>query len=470
MKGIRIKQVVAGLLVVCFVFSQGLVALRAETDQETYARMFYEVMSKIEANYTGQITRKEMFEAAMQGMFDSLDQYSDFFDNQQSQQFIQNINQNFQGIGIQFQREKDNYVVIRLIPGGSAGQEGVLVGDILLTADGVSLKDLSTEEVVAKITGPKGTYVNLSVQRANRTLNFKLERREIHLATANQVALQDLAVTLPQGINPAHLLYVRLDSFGQATAQELRDIMTAPANAKAKVLILDLRNNGGGYVDAVVEIGKMLLPKGKIVTFKDKGGREESYFSDLQTPPYRKIIALINHNSASSSEILAGALKDSGLGILVGENTFGKGVAQVIWSLNQGEYAYKFTYKEFFTPAGHSVNQVGIAPHIYERTPKYIVSDQRFFVGDENKAIYQVEDILNYLGYYPKQPDQIYGPDTVAALYAFQKEHGLGEHIVIDFTSQAALNTALRQFLAQKDRVMDRAVEESVKVLLTDEK
>ncbi|RRD94638.1 PDZ domain-containing protein [Clostridiales bacterium COT073_COT-073] len=449
---------------------QSSIPAAAEEDRETYARFFEEVMRRIEQDYTGSFSRAELFEAAMKGMFGRLDEYSEFFDREQTYQFEQSINKSFQGIGIQFRRENDNYVVIKLIAGGSAGENGIMVGDILLFAGGVSLKELSTEEVVSKITGEKGTYVDITVQRGQEKLNFHLQRRALHLPTAEQIKLTDLTIALPQGLKPEELLYVSLNSFGTDTAKELKKIMENPANATAKILLLDLRDNGGGYVDSVIEIGNMLLPEGKIVTFKDKQGEEEVYYSKLEKAPYRKVIALINQNTASAAEILAGALKDSGIGILVGEKTFGKGVAQEILGLNGGEYSFKLTYKEFFTPAGHSVQKVGIYPDILEETPDYIISDRRFFIGDDHPAIYQVENILHYLGYLPETPDTKYEAATMTAVLAFQRAGGLGEHTVIDFTTQGALNHALRKAISEKDRVLNKAIEESGKILLTDGK
>lgn len=469
MKKAMWKKGTALILSLGIIFNTTL-PVAAEESRETYAKFFEEIMHRIEQDYTGAVSRDELFEAAMKGMFNSLDEYSEFFDRQQTQRFEQSINKSFQGVGIQFLRENENYVIIKLIPGGSAGEAGIMVGDILVDADGTGLKELSTEEVVSKITGEKGSYVNLTIQRGQKQLTFRLERRALHLPTAEQIALKDLPVELPGGFDPAKLLYINLSSFGSDTAAEFQAIMSKPENAKAEVLILDLRDNAGGYVNSVVEIGNMILPKGKIVTFKDKKGEEENYYSKLEKLPYRKVVALVNKNTASAAEILAGALKDSGIGVLVGEKTFGKGVAQEILGLNGGEYSFKLTYKEYFTPAGHSVQKIGIYPDVLEQTPQYVISDRRFFPGDQNSAIYNIEDILRYLGYFAGTPDNKYEADTMAAVLAFQKASGLGEHTVIDFTTQATLNQALRSALHKKDNALDKAIKESMKILLTDGK
>lgn len=464
MKKRMLRTILAGALALMLLGNSMLPAAAADSGE--YARIFEQVMERIQQDYTGNVSRQELFEAAMKGMFGGLDEYSEFFTQEQSQQFARSIDKDFEGIGIQFRRENNTFVVIKLIAGGSAAEGGVLPGDILLSADGVSFADMtSTDEVANKILGEKGTYVVLEVKRGQQKLSFRLERRALHLPTAEEIAWNRLPLTLPAGMDPKAVLYVALTSFGSDTAAELRDILNKAENKAAQVLVLDLRDNGGGYVHSVIEIGKMLLPKGRIVSFRDNRGEEEIYYSELNQAPYRKIIALINKNTASAAEILAGALKDSGIGLLIGERTYGKGVAQEILNINGGQYTFKLTFKDFFTPNGTPVQKVGIAPDILLETPDYILSDRRFFVGDENEAIKKAENILRYLGYFQDAPDNKYEANTLPAVLAFQKASGLGESAVIDFTTQSALNTALRAKLSQRDQVLERAAAESVKLL-----
>ena len=463
MKKKMLRKVVTGGITLMLLWSS---MLPAAADSAEYARIFEQVMERIEQDYTGSVSRQELFEAAMKGMFRSLDEYSEFFNQEQSREFENSIDKEFVGIGIQFQREKNIFVVTRLIAGGSAEEGGVLPGDVLLGADGLSFADITTtEEVANKIMGEKGTFVLLEVKRGAQKLNLRLERRALHLLTAEQIPWSRLSVSLPEKVKPQAALYVALTSFGSDTAAELRAIMEKPENKVAQVLVLDLRDNGGGYVHSVIEIGKMLLPKGKIVSFRDNQGEVEEYYSELNQAPYRKIIALINKNTASAAEILAGAVKDSGIGLLIGERTYGKGVAQEILNINGGEYSFKLTFKDFFTPSGAPVQKVGIAPDILVQTPDYIVSDRRFFPGDENGAIKNAEAILQYLGYFQETPDSKYEANTLPAVLAFQKASGLSPYPVIDFTTQSALNTALRAKLSRKDEALEQAVAECAKFL-----
>ncbi len=433
---------------------------------QEYSQMFEQVMNRIEQDYTGNVSRQELFEAAMKGMFERLDEYSEFFDYEQTRRFEKSINKNFEGIGIQFRRENKDFVVVKLILGGSAGEGGILVGDILLGADGVSFEGMTTtDEVAAKILGEKGTYVTVEVKRGQQKLSFRLERRSLHLPTVEQPAWKELPIDWPAGLELKSLLYIAISSFGEETAAEFKSILELPENKAAKLLILDLRDNGGGYVHSVIEIARMLIPKGKIVSFRDNQQQEEVYYSELEQIPYANIIVLVNKNSASAAEILAAALKDSGIGILVGERTFGKGVAQEILSLAGGEYSFKLTFKDFFTPNGDPVHKLGVAPHVLVETPNYIISDRRFFIGDENETIDRAEKILKYLGYFEYTPDNKYGEETLPAVLAFQKENGLGQYPVLDFTTQSALNTALRRELSRKDRVLEAALAEAAKKL-----
>ena len=463
MKKRILKKVLAGAIALTLIWSS---MLPVAADSAEYARIFEQVMERIEQDYTGNISRQELFEAAMKGMFQSLDEYSEFFTQEQAREFERSIDKKFEGIGIQFRRENNIFVVTKLIAGGSAEEGGVLPGGILLGADGVSFADMTTtEEVANKILGEKGTYVLLEVKRGRQTLSFRLERRTLQLLTAEQIAWNRLALTLPADMNPQAVLYVALTSFGSDTAAELKAIMDKAENKAAKVMVLDLRDNGGGYVHSAIEIAQMLVPKGRIVSFRDNRGEEEIYYSELTQAPYRKIIVLVNKNTASASEILAGALKDSGIGLLIGERTYGKGVAQEVLNINGGQYSFKLTFKDLCTPTGTPVQKVGIAPDILAETPDYIISDRRFFIGDENEAIKKAEDILRYLGYFQETPDSKYEANTLPAVLAFQKASGLGEYPVIDFSTQNALNTALRAKLSQQDQVLERAAAESVKLL-----
>lgn len=460
------QKIGAGFLTVMLLF--GNVAY-GKANQDNYAEIFEQLMQRIERDYTGEISRQEMFEAAMRGMFGSLDEYSEFFTEEQTKRFEQSINRSFEGIGIQFRKENDKFVVVSLIPGGSAKEGGILVGDILISADGIFFEKMkSTEEVADKILGQKGTKVKLTVQRGNQFLNYELERRTLHLPTVEQIDWATLPNEIRKEVKADETIYISLNSFGENTADDFAEIIRKEENKKAKVLILDLRDNGGGYVSAVIDIANLLVPEGKVVVFKDKQGQEDIYYSDLKKAPFQKVITLVNKNSASASEILAGALKDSGVGLLIGENTFGKGVAQEFLSISGGKYSMKLTYKEFFTPSGKTINKQGIAPHIQMNTPQFIISDRRYYLGDENDAIYQIESILNYLGYLKEAPDRKYESNTMAAVLAFQKASGLGAHKVIDFTTQAALNTALRNSVSKEDKVLLRAIQESRKILLTD--
>lgn len=452
------KRLIAAVMVWLLVMNTPLAAKQSVGD---YSKLFEAIVEKIEQDYTGDTDRQKLFEAAMRGMFDSLDVYSEFFTPEESKQFEQSINKDFEGIGVQFVKEKNQFVIVKIIKGGSAGEAGILVGDILLEADGKDLSKLeSTTDVANQILGKKGTTVKVKIKRGTKILDFKLVRRKLHLPTAEQMDWQKSKQKLPVGVKPEEVLYIEISSFGEETAEEFYKILIDKKNKKAKTLILDLRDNGGGYVSSVIAIANMILPKGKVVTFKGKTGEAETYYSELEKSPFQKIIALTNKSSASASEILAGAVKDSPIGMVIGGNTFGKGVAQELVGLNVGGYNFKLTYKEFFTPKGNPIQKVGIAPNIEVAVPEFVFSDRRFFLGDEHSDIYKIEAILKYLGYLSAKPDNRYDSKTLSSVLAFQKARGLGEHKVIDFTTQAALNEALREALQKEDKILKRALEE----------
>lgn len=467
MKKRKISQVLAMMIAVLTFFNS--FAVSARNQNHKYSELFEAVMNKIEQDYTGETDKQKLFEAAMKGLFGSLDQYSDFFTEEESKRFLSGINKDFEGIGIQFQKENDRFVVVKTIKGGSAGEAGVLAGDVLVEADGVDLTKLqTTDEVASKILGKKGTTVTVKVLRSNKTLTFNLVRRKLHLPTAEQIDWKENGIKLPAGLNASDVLHIAVTSFGEETATEFANILNNQKNKSAKVLVVDLRDNSGGYVNQVLEIANLILPNGKVVSFKGKNEEPEVYYSYLTEAPFQKIIALTNKNSASGSEILAGAIKDSSIGTVIGESTFGKGVAQEIVTLLDGKYYFKLTYKEFFTPNGTPVHKSGIKPNVEVKLPNFIVSDRRYFIGDVNEAVLDIENILVYLGYLKTTPDTKYDGATAKAITRFQKDRKIGVYPVIDFTTQNALNQALREELKQRDRILEKAVEEIGKILLTD--
>lgn len=459
------KRMASFLLVFALMITP--VEAKKSLTEEEYAKLFQQVMERISSDYIEDIDREKLFEAAMKGMFESLDEYSDFFTKEESKKFEQNINRDFVGIGIEFRKEKGKFTVQNLFDGGSAKEKGIQVGDHLHKVNGELLQESwSAEEIASRILGETGTEVEVTVLRSGREITFRLERRRIRRLTAKEFSLKD-RITLPSAFPEKEVVAVQIDSFASETSAEFSEILEK--HFDKKVLILDLRNNGGGYVQTVIDIANMIVPKGKVVTFRDRRNHTFDYESDLKRPPFKKIFVLVNKDTASASEILSAALQDSGIGIVVGEQTFGKGVAQEVLSVGNN-FSFKLTFREFYSPKGKSIHKEGVKPDLHLPTPEFLEVSNRFFLGDSDEEVYRIEKILEFLGYFQGNPDTKYESDTLKAVSKFQKDYKLGQTKVLDFTTQNTLNRALLTELSKNDRVLKKAVEETQKFILTDGK
>ena len=237
--------------------------------------------------------------------------------------------------------------VLENSPGLKAGLQ---VGDQITAVDGTSVTQMAFDEVAAHVRGEPGTNVVISIVRNGTQQDFTITRDNIKLKTVAHEMMEN------------NIGYIQIASFSEDTAQEFSDAYTDLKNQGMKGLILDLRNNPGGLLTTCVEIAKNLVPKGDIVSIVDKDGNKEVYSSDLEQVPY-PIVVLINNNSASASEILAGAIQDTHSGTIIGTTSYGKGSVQTILPMMDDD-AVKLTIAKYYTPSGRSIDGVGITPDI----------------------------------------------------------------------------------------------------------
>jgi carboxyl-terminal processing protease len=236
-------------------------------------------------------------------------------------------------------------VVNRVIEGGPADLAGMKAGDFLLKVDGKSYED--SNKMAAAIRGEEGTTVEITYQRNGKTKKIKLIRGEVK-------EISVYASELKGGYG-----YIQIASFEADTAKQFQTELEAMEAKHVKGLVIDLRNNPGGMMDQCIKVADMLLPEAMITYTKDKNGKEETYNSDEHCTALDYVV-LVNGNSASAAEIVAGAIKDNG-GKLVGEKTFGKGIIQGSIDLQDGS-AMTLTIMEYFSPAGNQIHKKGVKP------------------------------------------------------------------------------------------------------------
>jgi carboxyl-terminal processing protease len=328
------------------------------------ARMLAEVLDRVEHDYVNPVDDHQLLQAAIRGMVSSLDPYSAYLDGDEYDEIKISSSGQYSGVGIEVSMEDDQVVVVSPFEGSPAAAAGIRTGDVIATIDGVAVNSSSLADTIGRMRGKEGTSVKIGILRSGSTepLEFTLKR--------SRVELHSVKSELPE---PGYG-YVRIAEFSETTGDDTLSALRAlrKRNGGAlKGLVLDLRNNPGGVLEAAVSVADAFLDGGLIVSAK--GRTAESKFEMNATPGDElngaPIVVLVNGGSASAAEIVAGALKDHQRAKLMGRTTFGKGSVQTVMPLS-GDRAIKLTTSLYYTPSGVSINHRGIAPDIeLERDP-----------------------------------------------------------------------------------------------------
>jgi len=303
------------------------------------------------------VPERELAYGAIAGMMDALhDRWSVFLTPKEFRQLNEGLDGgNFPGIGVVIDIDPASKALLvqQVLDGGPAAKAGLLPGDIIFMVDGKSTKGLTTEQDSAMIRGKAGTTVHLVVQRQGQSqpIGFDIVRAVIHTPSVlGRLVNNDIG-------------YIQVFVFGLTTGDELGATLSRLHKAGAKGYILDLRNNGGGLLDAAVDISSLFVPQGTIVSTVDRNGHKEVKTATGGSIGAAPLVLLVNQYTASASEITAGAVQDYHVGKLVGVKTFGKGVVQSLFNLPD-KAALKITTARYLTPAGRDIHHKGIVPDI----------------------------------------------------------------------------------------------------------
>lgn len=314
-----------------------------------------QILEVLEENYLEPLDRQQMYEQAIKGLVDGVgDPYTNYFSKQEYEKFIEAMQGSYDGIGavISYGKDKEEIIIVAPFKGSPAEVAGLQPKDRIIRVDDQSIVGMDIDQAIALIKGPKNTEVRLTVVRQEKTQQIKVIRDTITVPTVDYEMLED------------SIGYIAVSGFDEVTAKQFEQAMDDLEARKAKGLIIDLRNNPGGYLHIVVQMVDRLLPKGKMIVYtEDRKGEREELRTETDQFFDKPLVVLINGNSASASEIMAGAIKDHKIGKLVGETTFGKGLVQRSFEMEDGS-AIKITISKYFTPNGHYINEVGIKPDV----------------------------------------------------------------------------------------------------------
>ncbi len=327
---------------------------RVDLGQDVNFNLFWELWDTLEENYVDQdeLNEKEMFYGALEGLASSLgDPYTVFLDPMLSQEFDEMMSGSFEGIGAEIGIRNDTLTVIAPLEGTPAQRAGLKSGDMILEINGESTAGIGINEAVNKIRGPKGEAVNFKIARkgVDELQEISITRDVIHVKSIETEMVDDVLV-------------VKILDFRDDT-KRLFDLAVMEALSKnPRGIVLDLRNNPGGYLDTAVEVASEWVEEGVIVSevFSTDEVLEYNARGRARLKSYKTVV-LVNEGSASASEIVAGALQDYDLAKIVGEKTYGKGSVQVLKNFEDGS-SVKITVAEWLTPNGNSINDNGITP------------------------------------------------------------------------------------------------------------
>ena len=307
----------------------------------------------IDKYFLGEVDEEKLKEGAIKGYIEGLDDpYTEYISKEDMEDYMADTTGNFVGIGIYMVKDTESNKIMVLAPikGSPAEKAGILPGDLIVSIDGVQYTAEEMTVAANKIKGETDSTVKLEILRGTETLSFELKRENIKVNPVEGKVLEN------------KIGYIEFSSFDEGTAEDFKAKFEELQKQGIESLIIDLRNNGGGIVDEALEIAGYILDKDSVILYEvDKNNNEEVEKTENDPIINMPIILLTNENTASSSEILAGALKDHGKAKIVGTKTFGKGVIQQLLTLPDGS-GLKITSEKYLTPNKTEINEVGIEP------------------------------------------------------------------------------------------------------------
>lgn len=449
----------AGLTIFALTFGEEKVVEVSPPVERAEFSKLYDAYDELKEKYYVEIDEDAIISGAINGMFDALeDPYSDFMDEMEAEQFNSDLSSSFQGIGAEIQERNGNIVVVSPIKNSPAEKAGILPEDIILTVNGENIQGMSATEAVLLIRGEKGTPVTLTIQRGDskEPIEMTIIRDDIPIETVYGEMGED------------KIAHIQITSFSEETYDELVKILEEYEKDGMKSIILDVRQNPGGYLTSAIDIANLFIDEGKpIVQLQSREGGPEVMLAEGGKKYKLPVVVLIDNGSASASEILAGALSESYGAKIVGLTSFGKGTVQTVSYLPDGSNL-KYTTGKWLTPNGNWINEKGIKPDVVVEYPDYatltyIDPETELQEGSTSAAVNSAEKMLSALGYDPGTIDDKFDEATSGAVKEFQAQHELEQTGIIVGDTTYALMDALREKIDKEDPHVLKAIE-----LLTD--
>lgn len=372
----------AGILNLDGVMVSGDAALRSKVEKKAALLERY-----IDQYFLDEVDEEQMADSIYKGIVAGLgDDYAAYYTSDEYETITEKTSGTYCGIGayVTTNTETGAVTIIKPMTDGPADRAGLKAGDIIYAVDGTKVGDKDISEVLALIKGEVGTKVEIQIVRSGESdyLDFTLTREEIEEDTVNSKMVTD------------SIGYIQVTAFEEVTPEQFRNGLTSLEEEGMQALIIDLRDNGGGLLTAAVDMLDMMLPKGLVVYTENKQGVAEEYYAEDDEEITIPVTILVNGNSASASEVFAGAMQDEEKAKLIGTTTFGKGIVQTIFDLQDGS-ALKMTTSKYFTPKGRNIHGTGLEPDIEIELDQETLqqTDESGQITPDN----QIQEAIDYL-------------------------------------------------------------------------
>ncbi len=397
----------------------------------------------------------EMLVALLKKTLESLDDYSTFYTAEEYKAYTDNLNRTFYGVGIELKKSGQYAEITGFAEENNlAERTGFKIGDRIIRIDGVDVSSKTLDEIRNTLMGSLNTTLKITVLRGEEYIDILATRTEVNEATVIGEIL------------PGNIGYVKIISFSQNTVDEFYAIQKMFEKNGVTRIIMNLRDNPGGLVMSAVKIAQAVVPKGKIVDVKYRQSKYDTvYYSELEETN-KSYIVLVNGNTASAAEILASAMQDSGVGRLVGEQTFGKAVVQQTYTLNNGS-CYKLTSAQYLTRNGRRINKIGLTPdyEVKNYTEKINVSQYtkmefttRYALGNTSDTVKGAKERLYMLGIYKGNVDDgVFTEELQEAVKEYQYVNGLSASGVLDIATQVKLDRTFAMLQKVVDVQLNKA-------------
>ncbi len=414
--------------------------------------LLIKVLNLLQDRYIEMVSVEKLVRGAIDGMIEALeDPQTSFLDKEELENLFIQTTGTFTGIGIEVTMVEDRVTVIAPIKGTPGEKAGLAPGDQIIEVDGENIEGMPLLEAINKIRGPEGTEVKLTVKREGLqdALEFQVVRDNIQLETVDYHMTE-------KGFG-----YIQISNFDEQTGIHFRRALEELEEKNIEGLIIDLRDNPGGLLQSAIEVGREVVPRGPITYMVDgKGEILETYSSYADPKPYPMVV-LVNSFSASASEIVAGALQDSGAAVLVGEPTFGKATVQNIHRFYAEEAGMRYTVAKYLTPDKRDINKEGLQPDFKEELPEVFYFHRFPFTrhlspGDYGDEVYYMQEMLELLGY-PCGEEGLFDDKTEESLKEFQRDMGIEPQGVLEDYTSRKLREEIRNSLPLHDTQLQKA-------------